>query len=127
MFLQERLENAINNPENPEILKNCVGTALYLANITENEKNIQPYSISNYISSLEKIKQPQLECFVIFRNTTLQITKEKIRHIGIVDNLYQLCITHRDGANGIFYQNDPINNVIKKYGNNIEYRIPEKT
>lgn len=115
MTLCERIESAKSNRIGGS---NCRGTALYLAGLVEMEFEHTSERAESFINNLEILEEPEEPCLVIFK----RYRDCFISHMGIITGVNPLLVTHRDGYDGPFFENESMKEVLKRYPDDVEYR-----
>ncbi len=91
---------------------NCLVTAWYLTGEQKKDYYIDPF-VEMTLNSLKVAKDPSLGCLIAWltkRSECVYIT-----HIGVVTSLNPLLVTHREGAEGYFIENQTFDAVKESY------------
>jgi hypothetical protein len=91
---------------------NCVGTALYLTGDRKKDEYLDPF-VELSVKHLKIAENPTLGCFVTWMTKSSGCVY--ITHIGVATSLDPLLITHREGADGYFIENQTFDAVTTSY------------
>jgi len=96
--LQEELKGKIDKASKTIIPTNCIGTALFLAGL-RNEDVIEDKrgAYDKYLKKLDILKKPRKGCFISWEKTNQLGGIEEVVHLGIVSGVKPLTIIHRKG------------------------------
>ncbi len=89
--------------------QNCIGTALFIAEMAEKDCYIEPEDAGRFLEGLVKVEKPEIGCLAVWEYRSGNI--KKVVHMGIVVDTDMTKITHRDGYCAALVRNEPLESV----------------
>lgn len=115
------LETKIKQANRTIVSTNCIGTALFLAGLTEKDNmKDKRFAYNQYLKNLKRLEKPERGCFVCWEKTNQLKETQEVVHLGIVSKVKPLTIIHRkgkyfEGKNAKIYEQDFHMQVNKNY------------
>lgn len=93
---------------------NCIGTALYLVGLQDQDDFVLTHEAQRYLSNLSRLVEPVEGCLVAWLNNDNSDHEViSIPHMGVITLERPPCITHRDGRDGLVLVNESLARLTK--------------
>ena len=118
---QQRLAIALTQDQE-KFSSNCIGTALYLAEIQEKDTGVNTHeAFREYFKKLPVLESAREGCLVAWNNGS------QIVHCGVITSLEPLLVTHRVGSREEIQVNKPLMEIEQEYVSfQRKYYAPQK-